>query len=184
MYLELKELFDSKGQSNEKVFNKLLEALKNNAITEMDYLKFKKSYMSLCQLGMDEAIAAKSAFVTSETMGFNKEKLFTSIHHYQNILKKEKEAFAYALKNQITNNVESKQLEIKKLHDKKLENIAKIEKLKDELSLMDEKIKSLDNDIKTSSEKIEDTRQQFVNSISILEEEIEEDLQLFQRITS
>ena len=70
------------------------------------------------------------------------------------------------------------------MHDKKLENIAKIEKLKDELSLMDEKIKSLDNDIKTSSEKIEDTRQQFVNSISILEEEIEEDLQLFQRITS
>ncbi|MBK8548328.1 MAG: hypothetical protein IPL63_13455 [Saprospiraceae bacterium] len=56
--------------------------------------------------------------------------------------------------------------------------------MKDELSLMDEKIKSLDNDIKTSSEKIEDTRQQFVNSISILEEEIEEDLQLFQRITS
>jgi hypothetical protein len=184
MYLDLKDLFDSKGQSNEKVFNKLLEAIKNNSIAEMDYLKFKKSYMSLCQLGMDESTAAKSAFVTAETMGFDKEKLFSSIHHYQNVLKKEKEAFAYALKNQITNNVESKQLEIKKLQDKKIDNIAKIEKLKDELSLLDEKIKGLDQDVKMSGEKIEDTRQQFVNSINILEEDILEDLQLFQRIIS
>ncbi|MFZ1705721.1 MAG: hypothetical protein WAT79_15325 [Saprospiraceae bacterium] len=182
MRLELKELFELKGDVNEKVFTKLLEAIKNNAIPEMDYLKFKKSYLGLCQLGMDETIAAKSAFVTTETMGFDKKKLLLSVQHYQNILKKEKEAFALALKNQITKNVESKQLETEKLQTKKVENITKIEKLKEELLMIEDKLKAMQSDIQDVSQKIEDTRQQFVNTINLLEKELEQDLELFQRI--
>jgi predicted nucleic acid-binding Zn-ribbon protein len=182
MHLELKDLFELQENANEKVYIKLLEALKNNARTEMDYLKFKKSYMSLSKLGMDETTSAKSAFVTAETMGFTKEKLIDSLSFYQTVLKKEKEAFALALKNQITNNVEAKQVEVEKLQNRKIEIITKIEKLKEELSGIDTHVKDIENSIQQTSQKIEETRQQFVQTMTSLENELEYDMQLFNRI--
>lgn len=182
MDLDLREVFDIPQEKNEKVFLKLLEAVKNNAQKEMDYLKFKKSYTSLRKLGMDENTAAKSALVTAETMGFSKDKLVQSVSYYQNVLKKEKEAFALALKNQITNNVESKQVEIDKLHTHKLETIHKIEKLKEELQLIDVKVRELEQAVVSSSTKIEETRQHFVSTMNLFEKELERDTELFNRI--
>jgi uncharacterized glyoxalase superfamily metalloenzyme YdcJ len=182
MSIDLKDIFTIEGSFNEKVYQKLLEAIKSKATSDMDYIKFKKSYSSLCALGMDEFTAAKSAFVTAETMGFSKEKLVQSVNYYQQVLKKEKEAFALALKNQITNHVESKQLEADRLQQKKLENITKIEKLKEELLLIESKLKEMDNDIESTSLRIEDTRQQFVHTYSLLEKELDNDLELFNRI--
>lgn len=184
MYVDLKDLFSFTGEYNEKVLAKLLEALKMNASKDMDYLKFKKSYESLCQLGMDETTAAKSAFVTAETMGLNKSKLLDSVHFYQQILKKEKEAFALALKNQISKNVDAKRIESDKLQARKVEILTKIEKLKEELLAIDNKVNKIQIDITDSSEKIELTRQQFVQTISLLEKEMEDDLEIFTRVTS
>lgn len=182
MDLDLKEIFDLPQEKNEKVFFKLLEAFKSNAQKDMDYLKFKKSYSSLRKLGMDENTAAKSALVTAETMGFSKEKLVQSVSFYQNVLKREKESFALALKNQITKNVESKQVEIDKLHNHKLETIHKIEKLKEELHLIDAKVKELEKAIGSSSTKIEETRQHFISTMNLFEKELERDTELFDRI--
>jgi len=184
MYVDLKELFSFTGEYNEKVLVKLLEALKMNASQEMDYLKFKKSYESLCQLGMDESTAAKSAFVTAETMGLNKSRLLDSVHFYQQILKKEKEAFALALKNQISKNVDAKRVEADKLQARKVEILTKIEKMKEELAGIDGRVNEIQEDIKDSSEKIESTRQQFVQTIALLEKEIQDDLEIFTRVTS
>lgn len=182
MDIDLKEIFELPQDRNEKVFLKLLEAIKNNAQKEMDYLRFKKSYLSLRKLGMDEVTAAKSALVTAETMGFTKDKLVQSVSYYQHVLKKEKEAFALALKNQITNNVEAKQVEIDKLKSLKLESIHKIEKLKEDLERIDEKVKDLEQTVGQTSTKIEETRRQFVTTINLFEKDLEKDTELFDRI--
>jgi hypothetical protein len=68
MTIDLKELFQITSEINAKVADKLLAALKSAFLTEFDYLKFKKSYMSLLDLGMDEMTAMKSAFMTAATM--------------------------------------------------------------------------------------------------------------------
>lgn len=181
MVVDLKDIFPLSGNFNEKVLSKLLEAIKANASTEMDYLKFKKSFLSLCAMGMDEATAARSALVTAQTMGMNTEKLMDSVKFYQNILKKEKEAFALALKNQIANNVDAKKIEVEKLQARKVEILTKMEKLKEELATIDDRISGVQHQMNESGDKIESTRQQFVQTITLLEEEIEADLEIFQR---
>lgn len=181
MLVDLKDIFPLTGDFNEKVLTKLLEAIKANASQEMDYLKFKKSFLSLCAMGIDEATAAKSALVTAQTMGMNTEKLMESVRFYQNILKREKEAFALALKNQIANNVDAKKMEVEKLQARKVEILTKIEKLKEELVTIDDKITGVQQQVNESGDKIESTRQQFVKTISLLEAEIEGDLEIFQR---
>lgn len=182
MVVDLKKLFVKVVDINEKVSIKLLAAIKNNAIAEMDYLKFKKSYQSLCEMGMDEATAAKSSFLTASTMGFTKNNLITSAKFYKNILFKEKQDFALALKNQITSNVETRQLEIQKLKEKKSDYIKKIAQMQAELSTFDERIDKVENEVELASQKIEDTRNQFVQTVSVFEKEIDEDIEMFERI--
>lgn len=62
MTLNLKDLFNVSEQMNDKVLMKLLTAVKDGQQKDFDYLKFKQSYKSLCQLGMDESTAAKVRF--------------------------------------------------------------------------------------------------------------------------
>jgi len=182
MTLNLKDLFNVSEQMNDKVLMKLLTAVKDGQQKDFDYLKFKQSYKSLCQLGMDESTAAKSAFLTASTMGLTKEKLMLTVQHYKNILNKEKEQFAQALKNQIANNVDGKTIEIKRLQEKTEENIRKIAQLQKEQTIIEQEIQKLKDTADVSRLKIEDTRDQFKTTFDILYSEVEEDGLLYDSI--
>jgi len=182
MTLNLKDLFNVSEQMNDKVLMKLLTAVKDGQQKDFDYLKFKQSYKSLCQLGMDESTAAKSAFLTASTMGLTKEKLMLTVQHYKNILNKEKEQFAQALKNQIANNVDGKTIEIKRLQEKTEENFRKIAQLQKEQTIIEQEIQKLKDTADVSRLKIEDTRDQFKTTFDILYSEVEEDGLLYDSI--
>ncbi|HQV65767.1 MAG: hypothetical protein KAX53_00685 [Saprospiraceae bacterium] len=182
MTINLKDLFAVTSEMNEKVLLKLLTAIKDGQQKDFDYLKFKQSYKSLCQMGMDESTAAKSAFLTASTMGLTKDKLLNTVQHYKNLLNKEKEQFAVALKNQIANNIDAKALEINRLQEKTEENKRKIQQLMDEQIIIESEIAKLRESAELSKSKIEDTRDQFKNTFDILYAEIEEDGSLYDRI--
>lgn len=182
MTINLKDLFAVSSEMNEKVLLKLLTAIKDGQQKDFDYLKFKQSYKSLCQMGMDESTAAKSAFLTASTMGLTKDKLLNTVQHYKNLLNKEKEQFAVALKNQIANNIDAKALEINRLQEKTEENKRKIQQLMDEQIIIESEIAKLRESAELSKSKIEDTRDQFKNTFDILYAEIEEDGSLYDRI--
>lgn len=182
MTINLKELFAVTDQMNDKVLMKLLSAIKDGQQKDFDYLKFKQSYKALCAMGMDEATASKSAFLTASTMGLTKDKLLQTVQHYKNLLNKEKEQFAIALKNQIANNIDAKTLEIKRLQDKQEENIRKIEQLKKEQVIINQQIENIKHTLDASQIKIEDTRDQFKNTFDVLYAEIEEDGLLYDKI--
>ena len=182
MTINLKELFSVTESMNDKVLMKLLTAIKDGQQKEFDYLKFKQSYKALCQLGMDEATAAKSAYLTASTMGLTKDKLLLTVQHYKNILNREKEHFAQALKNQIATNIDSKTLEANRLTEKIEENKRKIQQLINEQSIIESEILKLKDSAESSRIKIGDTRDQFKNTFDILYTEIEEDALLYDRI--
>ncbi len=182
MTINLKDLFAVTSEMNEKVLLKLLTAIKDGQQKDFDYLKFKQSYKSLCQMGMDESTAAKSAFLTASTMGLTKDKLLNTVQHYKNLLNKEKEQFAVALKNQIANNIDAKALEINRLQEKTEENKRKIQQLMDKQIIIESEIAKLRESAELSKSKIEDTRDQFKNTFDILYAEIEEDGSLYDRI--
>lgn len=182
MTINLKDLFGRTEDTNDKVLLKLLTAIKEGQQKDFDYLKFKQSYTALCEMGMDEATAAKSAFLTASTMGLTKDKLLLTVQHYKNILNKEKEQFASALKNQIANHIDAKTLEIKRLNAQKEENIRKIEQLLKEQSMIDSEVLKLEESAQVAKVKIEDTRNQFKLTFDALYNEIEEDGTLYDRI--
>jgi hypothetical protein len=182
MTINLKDLFKISPELNDKVVLKLLTALKEGQEKDFDYLKFKLSYTNLLQMGMDEATAAKSAFVTAATMGVTKEKLLTSLQHYKNIMARQREEFAFALKNQIANNVDAKTIEINRLNDKYDENIRKIEQINREQLGIKEEVTKLEAASLVSQEKINETRDQFKATFDALYEELEGDGTLYHQI--
>ncbi len=182
MTTNLKELFSSSEQTNDKVLMKLLTAIKDGQQKDFDYLKFKQSYKGLCEMGMDETTASKSAFLTASTMGLTKNKLQLTVQHYKNILNREREQFAVALKNQIANNIDAKTLEIKRLNDKIEENQRKILQMQNEQGIIEHEIENMKKALQTSQSKIEETRDQFKNTFDVLYNEIEEDGLLYDRI--
>lgn len=182
MTINLKDLFGNAEGSNDKVLLKLLTAIKEGQQKDFDYLKFKQSYKSLCEMGMDESTASKSAFLTASTMGLTKDKLMLTVQHYKNILNREKEQFAVALKNQISNNIDAKSMEIKRLNEKSEENLRKIIQLQKEMTLIETEIENLRLSAETSRIKIEETRDQFKSTFDTLYNEIEEDGLLYDRI--
>jgi hypothetical protein len=182
MTINLKELFDTKDLLNDKVVMKLLTAIKEGQIKEFDYLKFKQSYKALCQLGMDESTASKSAFLTASTMGLTKEKLLFTVQHYKNILNKEKEQFAVALKNQIATNIDAKALEINKFKEKIEDNHRKIQQMLAEKEILESEIININQLMDASKAKIEETRDQFKLTFDKLYSEIEEDSKLYDQI--
>lgn len=182
MTIHLKDLFEVSEQMNDKVLTKLLIAIKESQQKDFDYLKFKQSYKSLIDLGMDEATAAKSAFLTASTMGLTKDKLLQTVQYYKNVLHKEKEQFALALKNQVANNVDAKTIEIKRLHDKMEEHHRKILQMQKEQDVMTAQIKNLEEAAILSRQKIEETRDQFKATYDQLLTEIEVDGRLYDQI--
>lgn len=182
MTINLKDLFASIDGANDKVLMKLLTAIKDGLQKDFDYIKFKQSYKALSQMGMDESTAAKSAFLTASTMGLTKDKLLLTVQHYKNILNREKEDFAVALKNQIAKNIDAKTLEINRLNDKIEENKRKIKQMMMEQELIEAEIIKLKDSAETSRSKIEDTRDQFKFTFDKLYQEIEEDGQLYERV--
>jgi len=115
-------------------------------------------------------------------MGLTKDKLLNTVQHYKNLLNKEKEQFAVALKNQIANNIDAKALEINRLQERTEENKRKIQQLMDEQIIIESEIAKLRESAELSKSKIEDTRDQFKNTFDILYAEIEEDGSLYDRI--
>ncbi len=182
MTINLKDLFQQTPENNDKVVLKLLTALKDGQEKDFDYIKFKQSYKNLLQMGMDEATAAKSAFVTASTMGITKDKLMTSVQHYKNILAREREQFAVALKNQIANNVDAKTLEINRLNERYQENIRKMEQLNREQEIIKQEVAKLEESSVGSLEKINETRDQFKITFDHIYGEIEEDGNLYEKI--
>lgn len=177
MTIDLKELFHTHPEINAKVVDKLLTALKSAFLTEFDYLRFKKSYLSLIEMGMDETTAMKSAFMTATTMGLTKDKLLDNIAYYKSVLYKEREQFAQALKHQIATHVDARTVEIQKLRDKKEENERKIIELQNQREVIESEILKISQEMETHTERIHSTRDQFRITFDYMHSVIEKDEQ-------
>lgn len=182
MTIDLNELFRSTPNLNDKVFQKLLAAIQSGHSAEFDYLKFKKSYLALKDMGMDEVTAMKSAFMTASTMGLTKEKLIHNVDHYKSLLLKEREQFAHALKHQISSNIDARTMAINKLQNVKEDNERKIIELQNQREIIDSEIDKINKDIEVSTQKIHSTRDQFKETFDFLFNVIEEDQSQFKSI--
>jgi chromosome segregation ATPase len=175
MTIDLKKLFASDNEIDTATYNALLKAIKEKHQDGFDYLRFKQSVKSMQDLDMDEDTSIKSAFVTASTMGLTKKKLLASTNFYMNILNKERESFAEAMRNQLKSKVEAKKVEAEKLAAKIEDYKKKIAKMQEEMELYQNKIDSVDGAMESARKKIESTRDKFETTYHSIKEIMEND---------
>ncbi|NNF35953.1 MAG: PglZ domain-containing protein [Saprospiraceae bacterium] len=175
MTIDLKKLFASDNEIDTATYNALLKAIKEKHQDGFDYLRFKQSVKSMQNMDMDEDTSFKSAFVTASTVGLTKKKLLSSTKFYMNILNKERESFAEAMRNQLTSKVEAKKVEAEKLAAKIEDYKKKISKMQEEMELYQNKIDSVDGEMESARKKIEATRDKFETTYHSIKEIMEND---------
>ncbi len=180
MAIDLTKLFGSED-SDKKMRNTLLKALKENHIETFDYLKFRQAVLQLQQMDLDAATSFKSAFATASTMGLTKAKLKKTGDHYLNVLNKEKRIFAEALGNQITNKVEAKKIKATEYNSKISACESKILELQKEIEAYKTKMANIDTEIEKDQHRISETRDNFNQAFSNIFETIEEDMGLIDQ---
>ncbi len=164
MNIDLNKIFKTNGELDKKFVDAFLRAIKNNAIKEFDYLKFMHSVKSMQDMNMDADTSYKSAYATAQTIGITKDKLLKTASHYMNVLKKEREHFADALKNQRSEKISGKLAEAEKLRNKIREYETKMKQMQKEITAYKKKIQGTDAAIEKEKEKIETIKNNFVTS--------------------
>lgn len=182
MQIDLKELFGDIDHLDKKILLSLLTALKENHGKEFDYIKFKKSVLSLQEMDIDEITSVKSAYATASTMGVNKENLVTSGKQYLTVLVKEKEKFADTLKRQMAAKVDGKLDEAKTIKKTIADHEKKIEQMKKEIALFSKKLEGVDQRAADAKAKIKDTRDKFVEAYDQIYGSVEEDIEKWGNI--
>lgn len=184
MQIDLIKLFNPSSELNNNMLNVIIKAIKEGHSDEMDYLKFKHSVNTLQKMDMDEATSIRSAFATLQSMGITKKMILDSIHKYAVIVDKEKDKFAIALKNQITNQIEKPQLEAGKFDQMIVDNERKIEKLQREIEAIKTRQSTIDDDIAKAEAKINATRDEFRSVYEFIAKSIDSDKVLMDQLLS
>lgn len=159
----------------------LLNAMKANAQSGFDYIKFKQSIATLQTMNMDEATAIKSAFATASTLGITKDKIIESVQHYKQVLQKEKTEFDTAHAKQKELRINQKQSETQFLQEKIKAHQNQIAELEKQIKEFQSKIDNSDKEIEEARQKIEDTKHRFDETYSHFENVLKNDTDIFNK---
>lgn len=182
MQKDLNSLFGGHAHGlDEKSLQFLTKALEKNNLPGFDYIEFKQALGNLQAMDIMDELAYKSAFATASTVGVTKDKLLKTAEHYKQILAKEKAQFDEALRKQMEQRVQTKQLEVEKLKKQIEEYKAKIIELEDRISKAQVTIDSADEHIQAARHKIETTKTSFEFTHQSIINQIDQDIDSIQR---
>ncbi|GAA0730933.1 hypothetical protein GCM10009430_42580 [Aquimarina litoralis] len=171
----------SEGALDNKIVEKLLQAIEKNNLDGFDYLEYKKSLKALEKMPMDEATKYRSAFATASTMGVTLDKLLQTTNFYIGVLDKENEQFLGAFKNQFDSKVSGREREIAQFESIIKEKSEQIKKLTEEITKHQQQISDLKAKVEESNNKINKTQNDFKVSYSHLKKQFEEDIVKMQK---
>ncbi len=167
----------SNGTATKKFTDILVKALEENNLDGFDYMEYKRSLESLKKMSMDEATRYQSAFAMAQTMGVSAPKLIQSTQHYIKVLANEEKKFQQAVANQQSNQIKSKQEEIKNLDATVKNKQAQIKKLTEEIAQHEKQAEKMKSEISGATAKVQVTRSNFLASYQLLSSQIQSDFE-------
>jgi len=165
------------GKASKKFTDILLKALEENNLDGFDYMEYKRSLESLKKMSMDEATRYQSAFAMATTMGVSAPKLIQSTQHYLKVLANEEQKFQQAVANQQSNQIKTKQEEIKNLEATIKNKQAQIKKLTEEIAQHEKQGEKMKSEISGATAKVQATRSNFLASYQLLSSQIQTDFE-------
>lgn len=149
--------------------------------TKFDYVKYRQAIQGLLGLKMDPEMARISTLTTAKTMGVEKEEILQSAKHFIELLTKEQDKFNIALQSQYSLRVE-KLMSERIQAGESLENKKKmIEQLYMEIDELKSKVSELEKDIQEGQSFIDEKRQLFENTVSVIKDLISKDIQTLEK---
>lgn len=176
-----KSVTSETGNIDQKIVEKLLQAIEKNNLEGFDYLEYKKSLKALEKMPMDEATKYRSAFATASTMGVTFDKLLETTKFYIGVLNKEKQEFSNTFKNQFNDKVSGREREIEEIGVVVKEKSSRIKTLTDEIIEHEKQIQILKNKLEESNAKIIKTQSDFKQSYDHLKSQLEGDIVKMQK---
>ncbi len=181
MESDKRALFSNLEKLDQKSVDFLLAAIERQNKPGFDYLEFKMAVNKLRQMGMDDATAFKSAFVTASTVGVSKDKLLQTGKHYLQVLSNEKQQFDLALQKQIEKRVHQKKAQVEQLKAQIAEWEEQIKALQAKIDQARTTIEQADSHIQQELSKIETTRKNFESTHAAILEEVAHDLENIEK---
>ncbi len=176
-----KSVTSETGNIDQKIVEKLLQAIEKNNLEGFDYLEYKKSLKALEKMPMDEATKYRSAFATASTMGVTFDKLLETTKFYIGVLNKENQEFSNTFKNQFNDKVSGREREIEEIGVVVKEKSSRIKTLTDEIIEHEKQIQILKNKLEESNAKIIKTQSDFKQSYDHLKSQLEGDIVKMQK---
>jgi len=181
-YADTKNSFDTDdGFVDDKIIDKLLQAIEKHNQSGFDYIEFKKSLQALEKMDMDESTKYRSAFATASTIGATLPKLVESAKFYIGIIDRENSNFLGSFDKQYKAKIASKEKQLSEIEQQ-------IKNKQDQISLLTEEIEEHKNTLEStigkldaSKEMMQSTQENFKVSYYNLRSQFESDIQKMEK---
>ena len=169
------------GKVADKFVEVLLQAMERANLPGFDYLEYKKALQNLEKMNFDEGMRFQTAYAAAQSMGVTPAQLTESAGHYLSALKVEQDKFTVAMQKQQTEQVGSKQDELRRLDGLVAEQEAKIKQLREQIGKTKARQQELQQTIGESREKIQSTAADFQKTYDTIAGSIAADIEKMQR---
>ena len=160
---------------NEEMAEFLFSSIQEADLPGFDYPEFKQALNNMSTVALPENQKFQTVFATASTLGLTKEKLVSSIEHYQEVINKKKEEFGLHVQSMIENEISSREA----LKAQKEQTIAElneqIQKAQMEIASKQQEVLQISNEINEHNLKIQQTASSFEATYNFVSGKLEED---------
>lgn len=164
------------GQEDKEIKQQLLDALEKANLPGYDYFEFIKAIDAQMTIIPSEAMRFQSSFAMASTMGVTVQTLLTSAQHYLDTLSAKEKEFISALEKHSTDAVGGKEGQISAIDSEMKKMAEQIQKLTQDINLLQEQRTVLTNEISTNRIKIDTVKNNFNATLKTINDRIINDI--------
>jgi len=164
------------GQEDKEIKQQLLDALEKANLPGYDYFEFIKAIDAQMTIIPSEAMRFQSSFAMASTMGVTVQTLLTSAQHYSDTLSAKEKEFISALEKHSIDAVGGKEGQISAIDSEMKKMAEQIQKLTQDINLLQEQRTVLTNEISTNRIKIDTVKNNFNATLKTINDRIINDI--------
>jgi methyl-accepting chemotaxis protein len=149
------------GEEDQKIAERLAQAVADNDIEGFDYFEFAQLLASLKPSMPSEQTLFQTAFTSGKVMGADKDKLLSSADHYLKVLAAEKAKFLEMVESQTSQTVTGLEESVADIDEQVAQAGEQIRQLTERINQLTEKKTEVTNQVAENKAKIEKVQNNF-----------------------
>lgn len=164
------------AQEDAEIRDQLVKALEQANQPGYDYFEMAKAVEAQAAIIPSEALRFQSTFAAISSMGITPDKLIESANFYLSILKGKEDEFNKTVNGHMAKAVTSREDEVKQFDADMQAKADQIQKLTEEINVMQQKKTAIINEVSTSKAQIEMVKNNFAATMKVFVDRINSDI--------